>query len=110
MAGNDATELIKNLENKIRTSSSIDVKNLQIEREHLDKDLIDLEQESEDLKKEQLDYFIEIMPIIMAHQAISKTKEILQKKIKRGDIPPDYKKRFIKGLLEDGRCIWYRAI
>ena len=102
---NAAAELIKDLENKLRTSSSTVIKNLQIERENLENDISDLERESEYLGKEQLDYFIRIMFIIMGHQAISRTNEILQKKIKRGEIPPDYKKRFVKGLLEDGRCI-----
>ena len=102
---NESTELIKNIENKLRASSSTAVKNLQIERENLENDIRELEEECEDLKKVQLDYFTESMLIIMAHQAIYKTNEMLQKKIKRGEIPPDYKKRFVKGLLEDGRCI-----
>lgn len=101
----EATELIRDLESKLRISSSTAVRSLQIERENLEKDIEGLEEECKELRRIQLDYFTEIMLIIMAHEAIFRTNEMLGKKIKRGEIPPDYKRRFVKGLLEDGRCI-----
>lgn len=91
--------------NKLRTVSVSDVSQLQSERENIEQGLIKLEKELSELKKEKLNYLVNIFPSIYALEAINITKKLLNDLETAGEIPPNIKKQFLSKLLENGKCI-----
>jgi len=90
---------------KLRGSSAPDVKRLQNEREEIDKDLKGLEEEIKELEKSKSDYLMRISPQIFAYNALIKANVLISSREEAGDVPPKYKKNFIRSLLDDGKCI-----
>lgn len=96
---------ITELNNKLRSVSTLNVNQLQSEREKLELALIELEKELFELKKQELNYLVKIFPFIYALEAIDVTKKLLEDKKTAGEIPPNIKKQFLSKLLENGNCI-----
>jgi DNA sulfur modification protein DndD len=81
------------------------IKELQEKREQCERRLLALEQGIKRLTQDQLDYLLEYSKVIMSYKCMGNAKELLVDKVEHGEIPPDYKKRFIEGLLEREVCI-----
>lgn len=90
---------------KLRTSSAPNVSRLEEERVSLDHRLAEIENGIEQLEKRKFDYLLRVAPSILAYGAIHITKGLISEKEEAGDIPPDYKKNFLKKLLQIGKCI-----
>jgi DNA sulfur modification protein DndD len=90
---------------KLRTSSILNVRELEKERIEIEEELGKLEERIEELEKEKFDYLIKIAPSIFAYDPITKTKEMIGRGKEAGDIPPDYKKNFLEKLIREGECI-----
>lgn len=100
-----AEEKIEEYSEKLRINSSPNIEELENERINLEKGIEEYKLKIELLEKKRFDYLIEIAPIIFTYDAIMKTKKFIEVKEEAGDIPPDYKKNFLKKLLENGKCI-----
>lgn len=82
-----------------------EVRRLQSGRERMERELNSLDAEVKELKQDQIDYFINISPIILCHDAITNAIKIMSDKTGKGEIPPDIKSSFLKKILEEGVCI-----
>jgi DNA sulfur modification protein DndD len=90
---------------KLRTSSAPNVSRLEEDRVYLEQQSRKIEDRIENLEKRKFDYLLRIAPCILAYSAIHMTNELVSEKEEAGDIPPDYKKNFLKKLLQIGECI-----
>ncbi len=90
---------------KLRGCSAPAAKRLQEEREEIEKDLNSIEENIIELEKRKSDYLISISPQIFAYHALIKANTLISSREEAGDIPPNYKKNFIEGLLDKGECI-----
>lgn len=88
-----------------RYPSSKEVNELQIERDGLESKLGRIRADLDEERSRQLKYLTEMQTIIIGHQAIKSADKLLSDKVESGDIPPDYKKKFIQRLLDLGQCI-----
>lgn len=73
--------------------------------EELEKQEETLEDQLEEKREKKRRNLIEKGPIGLSMGAILQTLERINEKIDKGEIPPDYRKEFIEGLLENGECI-----
>ena len=101
----DAVKNKKEISDKLKASSVPNIKELEEERIEVEGDLERLDDRIDALVKEKSDYIIDMAPAIFAHPTIVKTKKMISGRREAGEIPPDYKKNFIKKLLEKGKCI-----
>lgn len=101
----EAQQKIEEYSRKLQESSAPNVGKLEEERIYLEKQLEKTEGEIENLEKRKFDYLLNVTPLILAYKAINKTKNLISKKEEAGDIPPDYKKRFLRKLLQADKCI-----
>jgi DNA sulfur modification protein DndD len=97
---NDLSERLRKL--PIRRG---ELERLQDRRTYCDNRLMSLEREIAELKQENLQYLLSSANIIIAFPHIRNTRKLLEQKLERGEIPPQYKKEFIQGLLERECCI-----
>ena len=120
-----ATEL-KELEEKKAKAASLEAKALeelkklpisgdklkqyQEKREHLEKRLITKEEEIESAKRARQDRLIEYSKLIFTMKCMTHAKLLMANKVERGEIPPEFKRKFIERLLEKGVCICHREI
>lgn len=100
-----AEKLISDLSEKLRNSSSEQIKRLQDERESLE---AHLKRHKQELKNEENDFFkylVTIMPQILCYETVVKTLKIIREKRDAGDFPPPVTPDFLKEILASGRCI-----
>lgn len=81
------------------------IKRLADERNDLEQEISQLESEFNKKQKEKSDYLIDMALIVFNYKPISQVLQIIDKEEEAGDIPPEYKKNFLKKLLEKGICI-----
>lgn len=90
---------------KLRSGPDVDVIRLESECRNIEKELEKIENEIDELKKEKQDFLITKAPVILCHNAISKTIRLISEREEAGDLPPDYKRDFIEKILKTGKCI-----
>jgi DNA sulfur modification protein DndD len=100
-----ADELLKRYDSDLRTASSYEIRKLQEDREALEIELQALENEKKESEQERIEFLINSAPVIYGFEAISGAIKIIEKKIDSGAIPPNFRRRFIEGLLLKGHCI-----
>ncbi|WJI10461.1 hypothetical protein FGU46_10355 [Methanobacterium sp. CWC-01] len=100
-----AKQNIIRVEKQLRIADSDKVKSLQRERDRLIHEVKELDLKIEEVKQSRLDYLIEMCPKILNYRAIKKTMELAKNSEDEGFIPADYKKRFLKVLIENKKCI-----
>lgn len=101
----EAQQKAKEHSEKLEESSAPNISRLEKERIYLEQQFGGVEMKIENLEKRKFDYLLKVAPLLFAYSAIRKTKGIIAEKEEAGDIPPDYKKNFLKKLLQTGRCI-----
>ena len=64
-----------------------------------------LREELEEVENEKVSYLLEMSPRLLVYKAINDCIKKIGERKEAGEIPPEYKKSFIKKLLDRGRCI-----
>jgi len=102
---NDAANLENELSQKLRNSSSENIKRLEEQRGELEETIGRLQDDIKDLEDERIEILHKAMPIVFAYDPLAKTKKLIDGRKEAGLIPPMYKTIFIKNLLNKGKCI-----
>jgi len=95
-------------EEKLRSYTRYDVQELQKERDILSSEVDKLDKKIEEKKREIKRHFISGIIYVLGFNALRKTYEIIDRRMKgidRPPIPPDIKDKFLKDLLSRHRCI-----
>jgi len=79
-------------------------------RQRLEKEANSLGSEIAELRNEQWSFLLSMAPIILGYSAVSTAAGMMTEKTGKGEIPPDYKSRFIRRILGEGRCICHTDI
>jgi len=85
--------------------SGAKVKELRTKGQSIEKILTNTEDELRELRQERTNNLIEYSKIIYSYEFLIKAKSMLENKVERGEIPPEFKTKFIERLLEQGECI-----
>ncbi len=101
----EAEKKEEDLSRQLMTTSPESIAQLEEERVRLEHEVEILEKQIEDLEQQWFTFLTEYSPLIIGYKSLAKTAELVGAKEEAGDIPPDYKKKFLKRLLESGRCI-----
>lgn len=102
---NGAEEKEEECSKQLRTTSPENIAQLEEERVELESDIKDLESEIENLERDWFAFLIDYTPSIIGRKMLSKTAALIGAREEAGDIPPDFKKRFLGKLLKSGKCI-----
>jgi len=81
------------------------LKELQTKRETYNRRLATVENDLNELRQKKLNMLLDFSKIVLGRQCLKRTKEIISNKVERGEIPPEFKKRFVERILEKGICI-----
>jgi len=101
----EAELLEREYSEKLKNSSMEHIQNLEEQRVVLEKDLARIQDEIEEIEGTKLKLLHQHMPIIFCHDALSKTKKLIEGRREAGLIPPLYQSIFIDNLLKKGKCI-----
>lgn len=96
---------IKEIDEKMRTSSVPNVKLLQKNRDQLERDIEALDRRRTALEKQAISHLVDSAPYVYAREAILFSSKLIKDRYKRGDLPPKVRQTYIKELLESGQCI-----
>lgn len=105
-----ASSIIRDLQEKLKNSSSEQIKRMEEEREQLKKETEEIEKDKRYDEQERFRYFIDMMPKLMAYEAVYETNKMIKEKRDRKEIPPLVSPEFIQEILKKGRCICGRDI
>lgn len=106
MKKKDEAELLeREFSEKLKSSSLEHIKHLEEQRVTLENDLSRAQDEIEDIEGTKLRLLHRCMPIILTHNALLKTKILIDGRREAGLIPPLYQAIFIKNLLKKGKCL-----
>lgn len=106
MKKKDEAELLeREFSEKLKSSSLEHIKHLEEQRVTLENDLSRAQDEIEDIEGTRLRLLHRCMPIILTHNALLKTKILIDGRREAGLIPPLYQAIFIKNLLKKGKCL-----
>ncbi|RLI77167.1 hypothetical protein DRP05_10990 [Archaeoglobales archaeon] len=98
----------EDIEEKLRNYTRFNVQDLQSERDWLESEVDKLDEKIGKKEKEVKRHFISGIIFLLGYDALKKTYELIDRKIKGVDqppIPPDIKDKFLKDLLMHRRCI-----
>jgi DNA sulfur modification protein DndD len=101
----EAEKMEKEFGEKLKTSSLEHIQKLEDERSELNNDLKDLTEQIVDIEEGKLKLLHKCMPVILAYDALQKTKKMIDGRREAGLIPPLYQRIFIENLLKKGSCI-----
>ena len=104
----EATKNKENIEDKLRECTQFNARDLQRERDYLESEINNLDKKIKEKEKEIKDYFASNIYFVLGFDALKKTHEIINKRIKgleQPPIPPDIKEPFLRGLLSRHKCI-----
>jgi len=101
----EAEILEREFSEKLKSSSLEHIKHLEEQRVTLENDLSRAQDEIEDIEGTRLRLLHRCMPIILTHNALLKTKILIDGRREAGLIPPLYQAIFIKNLLKKGKCL-----
>jgi len=101
----EAEILEREFSEKLKSSSLEHIKHLEEQRVTLENDLSRTQDEIEDIEGTRLRLLHRCMPIILTHNALLKTKIMIDGRREAGLIPPLYQAIFIKNLLKKGKCL-----
>ncbi len=94
----------------LQTHNSEIIKNLQREREQLEADVKRGKKQINDITKSLQNHISSEFKNYLANRIFKNTKELLEEKRKKGQLPSDIKEQFIEDLLEQKRCICGRSL
>lgn len=98
------------IENKLLKFNSEVIKEKQTERKKLELEIKKEEERLENLNKDLINHVSKNFKLYLIWQYIHKVLELLEDKRKKGELPSDIKKQFVKDLLERKRCICGRHL
>lgn len=101
----EAEILEREFSEKLKSSSLEHIRNLEEQRVTLENDLSRTQDGIEDVEATRLRLLHRCMPIIFTHNALLKTKIMIDGRREAGLIPPLYQAIFIKNLLKKGKCL-----
>lgn len=90
---------------KLKSSSLERIEVLEERRVDLENEISRIQGEIEELEQERLQTLHLYMPMIFSHNALLKTKKLIDGRRESGLIPPLYQTIFIENLLRKGKCI-----
>jgi DNA sulfur modification protein DndD len=82
-----------------------DSANFETERIKVQENLKKVEDDLKYFKGEKLKKLLKSSTPVIAYEAITFTKELVEKEVSEDKYPPDAKKGFLEGLLKNGKCI-----
>jgi len=100
-----AEKLERKFSEKLKKSSLEHIRDLEDQRDALNRDLSNIRDQIEDIEGARLKLLHQRMPVIFCYEALSKTKSVIEGRRESGLIPPLYQKIFIENLLRRGKCI-----
>jgi len=100
-----ANKNAKKFSDKLRTSQTVDVKQLEEERLGKIENVKRLKGRIADLEKKKLQFLVESAPSIFMQKPLRYINELIIDMGKSGKIPPEFQKTFVEGLLRSGVCI-----
>jgi DNA sulfur modification protein DndD len=101
----EAERMVLLYSNKLKNSSVERIESLERQRDDLRDDVSRIQTQIEDIETEELKLLHRYMPIVFTHEALLKTKKLIDTTRAAGLIPPLYEAIFIQNLLNKGRCI-----
>ena len=90
---------------KLKKSSLERIQSLEEQRVELERDLTRIQDEIEEIETTKLKLLHRNMPTVFCHDALLKTKKLIDVRREAGLIPPLYQAIFISNLLKKGKCI-----
>ncbi|MFH1971023.1 MAG: hypothetical protein ABIJ05_01410 [Patescibacteria group bacterium] len=101
---------IKEILEKIRKNPIKNAKDLKEQRINLEEEVKEYEDKIKELELDFEESLVNLAPKILIHNAIENTKEIIEEKEKRKEIPPGITDKYIRKLLEKKECICGRIL
>jgi DNA sulfur modification protein DndD len=101
----EAEKMEKEFTEKLKTSSLEHIQKLEDERSELNDDLEGFRKQIEEIEEAKVKLLHKSMPVILAYDALLKTKKMIDGRREAGLIPPLYQRIFIENLLKKGSCI-----
>lgn len=103
-------ENMEAISTKLRESSEEEVRRLQEERDNLNDAIDDYDGQIEKLISKASEKLRQAGPIIYTHAALTETMNLIQSKVKHGELPPKVREPFFKELLDHNECICGTAL
>lgn len=100
-----AEENISTLKDKLIQNEHSNVKDLAKTQEILDDDVKTIKERLKKARKEHENYILKIYPLVKMFNIFEKSILIYEKGREKGQVPPLYRKSFLKDLIENKRCI-----
>jgi DNA sulfur modification protein DndD len=101
----DAEEKFKEINSKLLEMDSTKINELVKEEKDLKKDIDSLLSKIEKKEIERKKFIIQTYPVLFSYNYFKKFLEISEESREKGHIPPLYRKKFIKDLIENEKCI-----
>jgi len=101
----EAKKQIKKFRDKLQTSSSTNIKELEQERGERLENVRRLEKRIAELDKKKLQFLVEFVPFIFMQEQLDYLHKLIVERDQSGKIPPEFQKGFIERLLKEWKCI-----
>jgi len=98
-------DTIQMIETELRGCTEENVASLQKLKEEYDEAIRKLEDELESNEVKKQKALVKYAPIILTLPAIKSTSHVIARLKKAGELPPEYRRSFLKRLLQEGKCI-----
>lgn len=90
---------------KLRTNPLLDIDKLATQRDTMRIALQTLDTQAEEMEKEKLDFLMQFYPLTILNKPLLKIRELISERTESGEIPPDFKRNFLKKMLQKKKCI-----
>jgi len=100
-----AEKNIKNIDQELKRIDSPNINKLPEESAKLESELKEIDKKIDNAIKDKNDYLLKKAPIILANSVLIDTYKIAENLTEKGYIPAKYKRKFLKELIEEGKCI-----
>ncbi len=102
---NIAEDNIKRLKAKLRENKHSNVKDLVKTQEILEENVKDLKGNISSTKKEHTHYVLTMYPLVKMFKIFEKSMAVYENGRVKGQVPPLYRKSFLKDLIDDKKCV-----
>lgn len=101
---------LEDIRQALRTSSIEEVRHLQEARDDLSDQIKDYEAQLVALRERANGALLKAGPRVYAHSALRDAYELIEKQVKRGELPPKVRAPFFQDLLEQEQCVCGRDL
>ncbi len=101
----ESEQLEREFSEKLRNSSLERIQTLEEQRVSLEKDIVRIQSEIEEIEATKVKTLHRNMPIIFVYDTLLKTRNLIEGRREAGLIPPQIQTIFIDNLLKKGKCI-----